>query len=104
MEDQDHHEHESYGEDIPDEGEMEADVEMTGADEDPKSNEDMKKRWKEIEDEAGALREMQAKVEKEMGAVQGRVTLSLSLVYLNGFFIFRVLLLGFVAEWRVWEN
>ena len=31
----------------------------------------MKKRLKEIEDEAGALREMQAKVEKEMGAVQG---------------------------------
>lgn len=30
----------------------------------------MKKRLKEIEDEAGALREMQAKVEKEMGAVQ----------------------------------
>ena len=33
----------------------------------------MKKRLKEIEEEAGALREMQAKVEKEMGAVQGRV-------------------------------
>ncbi|EXC21079.1 Polyadenylate-binding protein 2 [Morus notabilis] len=32
--------------------------------------EDMKKRLKEMEDEAGALREMQAKVEKEMGAVQ----------------------------------
>lgn len=31
----------------------------------------MKKRLKEIEDEASALREMQAKVEKEMGAVQG---------------------------------
>lgn len=31
----------------------------------------MKKRLKEIEDEAGALREMQAKVEKEMGVVQG---------------------------------
>ena len=36
----------------------------------------MKKRLKEMEEEAGALREMQAKVEKEMGAVQG---LSLSL-------------------------
>ena len=36
----------------------------------------MKKRLKEIEEDAGALREMQAKVEKEMGAVQG---LSLSL-------------------------
>lgn len=31
----------------------------------------MKKRLKEIEEEAGALREMQAKVEKEMGAGQG---------------------------------
>ena len=31
----------------------------------------MKKRLKEIEEEAGALREMQAKVEKEMTAVQG---------------------------------
>lgn len=31
----------------------------------------MKKRLKEMEDEAAALREMQAKVEKEMGAVQG---------------------------------
>jgi len=32
---------------------------------------DMKKRLKEMEDEASALREMQAKVEKEMGSVQG---------------------------------
>ncbi|KAF5203823.1 hypothetical protein FRX31_006590, partial [Thalictrum thalictroides] len=32
--------------------------------------EEMKKRLKEIEEEAGALREMQAKVEKEMGDVQ----------------------------------
>lgn len=31
----------------------------------------MKKRLKEMEDEAAALREMQAKVEREMGAVQG---------------------------------
>lgn len=31
----------------------------------------MKKRLKEMEEEAGALRDMQAKVEKEMGAVQG---------------------------------
>lgn len=31
----------------------------------------MKKRLKEMEEEAAALREMQAKVEKEMGAVQG---------------------------------
>jgi polyadenylate-binding protein 2 len=32
---------------------------------------EMKKRLKEMEEEATALREMQAKVEKEMGAVQG---------------------------------
>lgn len=32
---------------------------------------EMKKRLKEMEEEAAALREMQAKVEKEMGAVQG---------------------------------
>lgn len=32
---------------------------------------DMKKRLKEMEDEAAALREMQSKVEHEMGAVQG---------------------------------
>ncbi|KAE8720197.1 hypothetical protein F3Y22_tig00109906pilonHSYRG00035 [Hibiscus syriacus] len=31
--------------------------------------EDMKRRLREIEEEAGALREMQAKVEKEMGSV-----------------------------------
>ena len=34
----------------------------------------MKKRIKEIEEEAGALREMQAKDEKEMGADQGLFT------------------------------
>jgi polyadenylate-binding protein 2 len=64
-------EHEVYGGEIPDEVEMEGDVEMSRADEDEhKALEDMKKRLKEIEEEAGALREMQAKVEKEMGAVQ----------------------------------
>ncbi|KAI7757859.1 hypothetical protein M8C21_026777, partial [Ambrosia artemisiifolia] len=36
--------------------------------------EDMKKRLKEIEEEAGPLREMQAKVDKEMGSVQGMFT------------------------------
>lgn len=36
----------------------------------------MKKRLKEMEEEAAALREMQAKVEKEMGATQGFVALS----------------------------
>ncbi|KAI8029875.1 Polyadenylate-binding protein 2 [Camellia lanceoleosa] len=66
-------EHEVYGADIPDEGEMDADVDMSRAEDDDlnsKDLEDMKKRLKEIEEEAGALREMQSKVEKEMGAVQ----------------------------------
>jgi hypothetical protein len=35
--------------------------------------EEMKKRLKEMEEEAAALRDMQAKVEKEMGALQGYV-------------------------------
>ncbi|KAL0396548.1 UNVERIFIED_CONTAM: Polyadenylate-binding protein 2 [Sesamum calycinum] len=67
-------EHEVYGGEIPDEGEMEADadVEMPAADDDAAAKEldEMKKRLKEMEEEAAALREMQAKVEKEMGAVQ----------------------------------
>ncbi|XP_058207480.1 polyadenylate-binding protein 1-like [Rhododendron vialii] len=64
-------EHEVYGGEIPD-GDMDADVDMSRAEEEDNSKdlEDMKKRLKEIEEEAGALREMQAKVEKEMGAVQ----------------------------------
>lgn len=46
----------------------------------------MKKRLKEIEEEAGALREMQAKVEKEMGAVQGFFfPLSLYLICVFGY-------------------
>ncbi|MFS7923766.1 hypothetical protein Hanom_Chr03g00264621 [Helianthus anomalus] len=32
---------------------------------------EMNKRWKEMEEEASALREMQAKVEKEMGVQDG---------------------------------
>nr|GME16885.1 polyadenylate-binding protein 2 isoform X1 [Ipomoea batatas] len=49
-----------------------ADVDMSTADEDAvKELDEMKKRLKEMEEEAAALREMQAKVEKEMGAVQG---------------------------------
>ncbi|KAI3508395.1 hypothetical protein L2E82_22215 [Cichorium intybus] len=69
-------EHEVYGGEIPDEGEMDTDFEMSRDEaEDVDNNsskelEDMKKRLKEIEEEAGALREMQAKVEKEMGSVQ----------------------------------
>lgn len=45
---------------------------------------DMKKRLKEMEDESAALREMQAKVEKEMGSAQGA-----SFFFLLGFkFVF----------------
>ncbi|CAM8879892.1 unnamed protein product [Rhodiola kirilowii] len=54
-------EHEVYGVEIPDEGEMDGDVDMSRAVEEedlnPKELEDMKKRLKEIEEEAGALRE-----------------------------------------------
>ncbi|XP_076891350.1 polyadenylate-binding protein 2-like [Bidens hawaiensis] len=69
-------EHEVYGGDIPDEGDMDADIEMSRSELEGDENnnskelEDMKKRLKEIEEEAGALREMQAKVEKEMGSAQ----------------------------------
>lgn len=48
----------------------------------------MKKRLKEMEEEAVALREMQAKVEKEMGAVQGQIII---IVYFLGISCFRVL-------------
>ncbi|KAG7015378.1 Polyadenylate-binding protein 3, partial [Cucurbita argyrosperma subsp. argyrosperma] len=64
-------EHEVYGGEIPVEGEMDGDVDMSVADDDAvKELDEMKKRLKEMEEEAAALREMQAKVEKEMGAVQ----------------------------------
>ncbi|KAL0454368.1 polyadenylate-binding protein 2-like [Sesamum indicum] len=50
---------------------MEGDVEMAAEEEGAAVElDDMKKRLKEMEDEAAALREMQAKVEQEMGAVQ----------------------------------
>ncbi|KAL6526431.1 Polyadenylate-binding protein 2 [Orobanche hederae] len=68
-------EHEVYGGEIPDEGEMEADadIDMPAAEDDAavKELDEMKKRLKQMEEEAAALREMQAKVEKEMGSVQG---------------------------------
>ncbi|XP_062092252.1 polyadenylate-binding protein 1 [Humulus lupulus] len=76
MDEHDEQEHEVYGGEIPgDDGDMDADIDGDGQDydvDDPNSKEleDMKKRLKEMEEEAGALREMQAKVEKEMGAVQ----------------------------------
>ncbi|KAL5705186.1 Polyadenylate-binding protein 2 [Ranunculus cassubicifolius] len=73
----DEEEHEVYGGDIPDESLLDdhntVDVDMTRADEDAaklQELDEMKKRLKEMEEEAAALREMQAKVEKEMGAVQ----------------------------------
>ncbi|CAN4110217.1 unnamed protein product [Withania somnifera] len=49
---------------------MEDDFEMAVAENGAVELDDMKKRLKEMEDEAVALREMQAKVEKEMGSVQ----------------------------------
>lgn len=77
-------EHEVYGGDIPEdvEGDMETDLDgnlddRTGKGEDgigedaaSKELEEMKRRLKEMEEEAAALRDMQAKVEKEMGVVQ----------------------------------
>ncbi|KAJ4750507.1 Polyadenylate-binding protein family protein [Rhynchospora pubera] len=69
----DEEEHEVYGGEIPDVADMEADVDLNGADVDGskiQELDDMKKRLKEMEDEANALREMQAKVEKEMGSGQ----------------------------------
>ncbi|XP_061345596.1 polyadenylate-binding protein 2-like isoform X2 [Gastrolobium bilobum] len=61
-------EHEVYGAEIPDVGEMEGDVDMSAADDDAavKELDEMKRRLKEMEEEAAALREMQAKVEKEI--------------------------------------
>ncbi|KAL0304025.1 UNVERIFIED_CONTAM: Polyadenylate-binding protein 1 [Sesamum radiatum] len=65
-----------YGGDVPEEAYMESDFDPSAdpeaaADSKAKELESMKKRLQEIEEEAGALREMQAKVEKEMGATQG---------------------------------
>lgn len=48
----------------------------------------MKKRLKEMEDEAAALREMQAKVEKEMSSVQGLFLLFSSLLEICSFCFF----------------
>ncbi|RDX89393.1 Polyadenylate-binding protein 3, partial [Mucuna pruriens] len=54
------------------------DVDMHAADTNEAELDDMKKRLKEMEDEAAALREMQAKVQKEMGSVQDPSTASAS--------------------------
>ncbi|XP_051148065.1 polyadenylate-binding protein 1-like [Andrographis paniculata] len=66
-----------YGGELPEEAYMETDFESAAAaaeavDDDSKAKEleDMKKRLQEIEKEAGALRELQAKVEKEMHGTQ----------------------------------
>ncbi|XP_073016885.1 polyadenylate-binding protein 1-like [Primulina huaijiensis] len=64
-----------YGGDVPEEAYMESDFDQSmepQADVDSKSEEleSMKKRLQEIEEEASALRDMQAKVENEMGATQ----------------------------------
>ncbi|RZS15946.1 hypothetical protein BHM03_00047872 [Ensete ventricosum] len=70
-------EHEVYGGDIPDEADMDADVDIGRSDEDAaklQELDEMKKRLKEMEEEAAALREIQAKVEKEMGAAQGPIS------------------------------
>lgn len=70
----DEEEHEVYGGEIPDVGEMEGDVDMPAADDDAsgmKELDEMRRRLKEMEDEAAALRDMHAKVEKEIGSTQG---------------------------------
>ncbi|CAM6084349.1 unnamed protein product [Calypogeia fissa] len=77
-------EHEVYGGEIPEEVEGDLEVDLDGQPDDgvtkvddvvaddasSKELEEMKKRLKEMEEEAAALRDMQAKVEKEMSAVQ----------------------------------
>ncbi|KAL8167448.1 hypothetical protein V2J09_008947 [Rumex salicifolius] len=68
-------EHEVYGGDIPLEADMDGDMEDVHADEDAaKELDEMKKKLKEMEEEAAALREMQAKIEKEVGTVQDPAT------------------------------
>ena len=51
----------------------------------------MKRRLKEMEEEAAALRDMQAKVEKEMGVIQGvYIPISTLLFFSSVFFIFSI--------------
>ncbi|CAH2073260.1 unnamed protein product [Thlaspi arvense] len=68
-------EHEVYGGEIPEVGEMDVpdpDIDMTAGGDDGavKDLDEVKRRLKEMDEEAAALREMQAKVEKEMGIAQ----------------------------------
>jgi len=66
----DEEEHEVYGQEIPEDGDMDgADVDMAAAGDDAtklQELDEMKRRLKEMEEEAAALRDMQAKVAKEM--------------------------------------
>ncbi|KAL6581355.1 Polyadenylate-binding protein 2 [Orobanche minor] len=55
-----------YGGEVPEEY-MESDFDSAAAQSKAKELENMKKRLQEIEEEAGALRQMQVKVQKEMG-------------------------------------
>ncbi|XP_057776787.1 polyadenylate-binding protein 1-like isoform X2 [Salvia miltiorrhiza] len=66
-----------YGGEVPEPAYMESDSDpftdaaaAAAADSKSEELETMKKRLQEIEEEAGSLRELQAKVEKEMGATQ----------------------------------
>ncbi|CAH8270666.1 unnamed protein product [Arabidopsis lyrata] len=73
-------EHEVYGGEIPEVEETDVpdpDIDMSAGDDDAVTElAEMKKRLKEMEEEAAALREMQAKVEKEMGATQDPATMA----------------------------
>ncbi|WVZ73570.1 hypothetical protein U9M48_021859 [Paspalum notatum var. saurae] len=66
----DEEEHEVYGQEIPEDGDTDgADVDMAAAGDDAaklQELDEMKRRLKEMEEEAAALRDMQAKVAKEM--------------------------------------
>ncbi|AQK75041.1 Polyadenylate-binding protein 3 [Zea mays] len=66
----DEEEHEVYGQEIPEDGDMDgADVDMAASGDDAaklQELDEMKRRLKEMEEEAAALRDMQAKVAKEM--------------------------------------
>ncbi|XP_074572942.1 polyadenylate-binding protein 3-like isoform X2 [Curcuma longa] len=69
----DEDEHEEYGGEIPDEVDMDADVDMPrseGGAAKSQEMEEMRRRLKDLEEEAAALREIHARVETEMGAVQ----------------------------------
>ncbi|URE03920.1 Polyadenylate-binding protein [Musa troglodytarum] len=68
-------EHEIYGGEIPDVVDSVADVETSNT---AAELDEMKKRLKAMDEEAAALREMQAKVEKEMSAIQDPASTSAS--------------------------